>query len=146
MAKEIIEINGVKLEIDTRLARRIDELKVGSRVKVLTKGYGDDYKVNHGIVIGFEPFEKLPTIIIAYVEISYSSAEVKFLYYNAKTKDIEIVLAFDSDEAALDKDLVLQQLDREISKREQEIQSIKDKRRYFLDTFNSYWARLEEEV
>lgn len=52
--KTIIEVNGVKLEVDLRTARRIDEIRIGDRVKVLIKGYSD-YKVHAGTVIGFEP-------------------------------------------------------------------------------------------
>ena len=37
--KRIIEVNGVKLEVDMRYARKIEELRVGSRVKVLIKNY-----------------------------------------------------------------------------------------------------------
>lgn len=37
--KRIIEVNGVKLEVDLRNARRVDEFRVGSPVKVLVKNY-----------------------------------------------------------------------------------------------------------
>ena len=40
--KRIIEINGVKMEIDTRHAVRVDKLAVGTRVKVIRKKYGDE--------------------------------------------------------------------------------------------------------
>lgn len=40
----IIEINGVKLEIDLRHAKRIDNLRVGDTVKVLRKRYDDSYE------------------------------------------------------------------------------------------------------
>ncbi len=64
---KIIEINSVKLEVDRRSAERVDQIQVGDRVKVLNKQYSD-YKVYHGVVIGFEPFEELPTIIVASAE------------------------------------------------------------------------------
>jgi len=35
MSKQIIEINGVKLEVDLSTAKRIDEFRVGDTVKVL---------------------------------------------------------------------------------------------------------------
>ena len=34
MSKQIIEINGVKLEVDLSTAKRIDEFRVGDTVKV----------------------------------------------------------------------------------------------------------------
>lgn len=48
--KRIIEINGVKLEIDTREAVSIDTVKVGDPVKVLIKDYSS-YKSFPGVVI-----------------------------------------------------------------------------------------------
>jgi hypothetical protein len=67
---KIIEINGVKFEVDGRTAtlRQIDTIRIGARVKVLKKKYGDDYEVHHGVVVGFEPFKEAPTFIIAYIE------------------------------------------------------------------------------
>ena len=56
----IIEVNGIKLEVDLRTAKRVDQLRVGDRVKVLNKAY-DGYEVLPGTVVCFEPFEKLPT-------------------------------------------------------------------------------------
>ena len=54
-----IEINGVKLQVDLRHARRLEEIRVGSRVKVLTKDY-NGHKVSHGVVIGFTLLENVP--------------------------------------------------------------------------------------
>ena len=33
--KKIVEVNGIKLEVDMRYAKRIDEFRVGDTVKVL---------------------------------------------------------------------------------------------------------------
>lgn len=143
MSKVQIEVNGVKMEVDTRYATRLDTIKVGTRVKVLTKDYSS-HTVNHGVVIGFDPFKKLPTIIVAYMSVSYSGAEIKFLYYNADSKDVEIVVAHDDDEAALDKDMILSKLDAEIAKRQREIQDFEEKKKYFLDKFACYWTPVEE--
>lgn len=65
--KRVIEINGVKLEVDMRYAKRVDELRVGSKVKVLNKEYSS-YKVYPGVIVGFEEFDNLPTIVVAYLE------------------------------------------------------------------------------
>ena len=126
------------MEVDTRFAKRIDTITVGSKVKVLTKDYGG-HKVSHGVVIGFDPFKELPTIVIAYMHIDYASAEIKFLYYNTASKDVEVVVALDADEAALDKEMVLQKIDAEIAKREREIADYQARRKYFLDKFGCYW-------
>src|SRR5690349_2704390 len=111
--KTIIEVNGVKLEVDLRTAKRIDTLHVGDRVKVLVKQY-NDFAVHAGTVIGFEPFENLPTVIVAYLKSDYSGPEIKFLYFNAKSKETEIIKAIDDDHLEINRQDVLQKMDREI--------------------------------
>ena len=44
----IIEINGLKLEIDLRSAKRIDSFRVGDNVKILRKDY-NSYKSCYGV-------------------------------------------------------------------------------------------------
>ncbi len=136
---KIIEINGVKLEVDLRSAKRVDQIRVGDRVKVLKKQYSD-YKVYHGVVIGFEPFEKLPTIIVACAIVEYSSAKMEFIYYNSQTKDVEIVIANNDDEAALDQNDFISKIDAEIAKKELEITELRDKANYFIAKFKTYWS------
>lgn len=140
--KEIIEINGVKLEVDMRYARRIDQIRVGDAVKVLVKGYST-YDLSHGVVIGFEPFKKLPTIIVACMQVGYQETSLKIIYYNAESKDIEIVRAMDDDRQDLDKTRILDHFEKEITKKRMEIQDIEEKRRYFLDKFQAYWQPVE---
>ena len=139
-----IEINGVKMEVDLRHAKRIETIKVGTRVKVLSKVY-DGYHIRHGVVIGFEPFQKLPTIIVAAASITYSEAKVDFVYFNAETKDTELVVAVDDDKAAIDKEDFLKQVDREVAEKEAEIRELKDRKQYFLDKFQCYWTPAENE-
>ncbi len=136
---KIIEINGVKLEVDLRTAKRVDQIRVGDKVKVLKKQYSD-YKVYHGVVIGFEPFEKLPTIIVACAIVEYSSAKMDFIYYNSQTKDVEIVVANNDDEAALDQNDFISKIDSEILKKEAEITELNDRKNYFLAKFKTYWT------
>lgn len=59
--KTIVEINGIKLEVDLRTAKRVEEYKVGDMVKVLKKEYGDSYKSYAGMIVGFDAFVALPT-------------------------------------------------------------------------------------
>lgn len=138
MTTTIIEVNGVKLEVDLRSAKRVDELRVGDRVKVLTKVY-DGHKVYAGSVIGFEPFNALPTIIVAYVEQGYNATDIKFVHYNAGTKDVEIIKAIDDDALDIAKDNILSSMEREIEKKRREIADIEEKRAYFLRNFQAYW-------
>lgn len=144
-SKTIIEVNGVKLEVDLRQAKRVDTLCVGDRVKVLRKGYSE-YVVHAGTVIGFEPFEALPTVIIAYLVKDYSKVSIEFLYYNAQTKETEIIKSIDDDQLEIDKAHVLQQFDREIQKVKDSLADIEAKRAYFLNNFKAYWPDLEKVV
>lgn len=58
----------------------------------------------------------LPTIIIAYLDVSYSDADVKFLYYNEKSNDIEIIAAKDDEEIVIDREQIIRVLDKQILK------------------------------
>ena len=138
--KTIVEINGVKLEVDMRYARRIDELRVGARVQVLKKVY-DGHKVHPGVIVGFEPFAKLPTIVVAYVEHEWSKADIKFEHYNANSKDIEIVAA--ADHFDIDRTTILQMFDRMAEAKRRELQDIEDRRTYFETNFKAYWQKIE---
>lgn len=133
-----IEINGVKMEIDLRYTKRIDTLRIGDRVKVLIKGYSD-HKVYPGIIIGFEPFKMLPTVIIAYIETGYNSVDLKFVYFNEGTKDREIVKAIDNDHLDLSKADMLKAFDRQLLDLERKMTEIQEKRDYFVQNFRAYW-------
>jgi hypothetical protein len=135
--KQIIEVNGVKLEIDTRYARRIEELRIGSRVKVLKEEYSST-TVYPGIVVGFEPFAKLPTIIVAYVKAGYSDVGLETVSYNAKTEKIEIVASID-DDFSVSKSEVLGWFRRERQKLDEKRAEIDAKEAFFLDRFKAYW-------
>lgn len=139
--KSIIEVNGVKLEVDLRTAKRVDELRVGDRVKVLTKGY-QEWEVHAGTVVGFEPFKNLPTVIVAYLKNSYPAPEIKFLYFNAQSKEVEIVKAIDDDVLDLNKANIVQQMDRDIEKKLAEVEELRSKKAYFLSNFKAYWPEL----
>ena len=131
--KKVIEINGVKMEVDLRKAKTVSEYKVGDSIKVLMKDYSG-YNVHHGTIIGFTEFENLPTIEILYVKDNYSSADVSFLAFNDKTTDIEIApcheyeLKFSSGE-------LLGKIDRQIVQKEEEIRNLKSRREAFLRYF-----------
>lgn len=141
---KVIEINGIKLEVDMRTAKRIEELRVGDKVKVLVKDYGDTFSVHPGTVIGFEPFNALPTIIVAYAIIGYSTFELKFLHFNAKTKEgFEIIKALD-DDIEVSKADVISIFDRMIAGKSREISELQEKRDYFLRQFATYWTKVEK--
>ena len=136
--KRIIEINGVKMEIDLRNAKTIDTYKVGDSIKVLVKGYSDSYTSHIGTIIGFDEFEQHPTICIAYLVIDYSEATVKFLYLNSTTKDIEIAPLNEYDKPLKRSD-VITRFDKEIQKHKAEIEEIEKKQIVFEKLFGKYF-------
>ena len=141
MSKEetrIIEVNGIKLEVDLRNAKRVDQFKVGDSVKVLTEKYNDQYEINLGVIIGFDEFDKNPTIVIAYLVVDYSGAEIKFAYINSKTKEMEICPVNDWD-IPFSKQDVLSKMDNEIMKKQEEIRDLESKRKYFTEMFGKYF-------
>lgn len=138
----IIEVNGVKLEVDLRSAKRIDELKVGSRVKCLIKKY-DSFDTRPGVVVGFEPFPTKPTIVIAYLEDDYSSASLKFKSFNSDTKDFEIVADLDQNALEINRAEVLAKFDREAEKKRQELADVEQRKAFFLSHFGRYFTDLQ---
>ncbi len=136
---QTVEINGVKLEIDLRTARRIDTLRVGSRVKVLVKTYSD-FKIYPGVVVGFDPFQQMPSITVAYMDIDWSTAALKFIAINAATKNTEIVAAMDADHLELSRDEILAKMDRQIATEEAKLQELTETRAFFLRKFGEYFT------
>jgi hypothetical protein len=134
----IIEINGVKLEVDLRNAKRIDQLVIGSRVKCLVKRY-NDWATYPGVIVGFEPFPTKPTIVVAYLETEYSGAGLKFKSFNADTVDFEVVADLDHNALEVNRESVLQQFDRELGKKELELEEMRQKRSFFLANFGAFF-------
>lgn len=138
--KRIIEINGVKLEVDLSTARRIDEFKVGDNVKVLRKTYGDSYEVIPGVITDFVSFKALPTIVIAvYKEAGYSTPpSIDFIYYNAKTEGTEIAAACEH-ELKLSRDTVSERFEAAIKKKQQEANELRAHLDFFKEKFGRYF-------
>lgn len=137
---KIVEINGVKMQIDLRQAKVIDQYKVGDNIKVLVQDYADDFKSYVGTIIGFDEFEHTPTIVIAYLKTDYSGADIKFLYYNSKTKNAEICPLNDWD-MPMKKSDIIKEFSNERNKRVQEIADIDKKERVFESLFGKYFEK-----
>lgn len=138
---KIVEINGVKIEVDLRSCKVIENYKVGDPVKVLVKKYSS-YESYAGVIIAFDDFKMLPTIIVAYLENSYSTAEIKFAYINAETKDLEICPSAKLDKF-LDKSHAIGLLDNTIEKKKVELEELKKKKELFEKEFEVYFKDLK---
>ena len=136
-SKRIIEINGIKMEVDLRHAKVIDNFKVGDTVKVLIKGYSD-YKSHVGMIVGFDEFKNLPTIVVAYLNIDYSSTAINFVYINSESKDVEICKINDWD-IPYSKTQILDKMQTEINKKEAEMKDLETKKEVFLTMFGKYF-------
>ncbi len=141
---KIIEINGVKFEVDARTAtvRQLSTIRIGAKVKVLK-----DERVLYGTVIGFEPFADNPVVVICYIDSQYysSSPDFKFLYYSAKSKE-QVVVSSEDDDAGIERDDVIMKIEKSIAAKQTEIQDLEDKKRYFLAKFKAYWEGFKLET
>ncbi len=141
--KQLIEVNGIKLEVDMRYAKRVDTFRVGDPVKLLVKDGYSGLKVCAGIVAGFEPFQSNPTIIIAYIADDYSSAELKFAYINESSKEkYELVSSMDN-ELPIEKAWVIEKMESAITKAEEQVRDLKAKKRLFLEKFGRHFEAEE---
>ncbi len=116
----------------------MDSFKVGDAIKILKKNYGDSYESHFGMIVGFDEFKMLPTIIVAYLKPSSWESPLAFEYVNAKTENVEICPQ-DPKDIGIEKSHLLQAFDREMTKKEQELREITRKRKYFEDMFGRYF-------
>ena len=138
--KRIIEVNGVKLEVDMRFARRIDEFRVGDTVKVLDKRNNKN-EMHTGVITDFANFKELPTIMVAVYKRGdfWNAPTIEFIPYNSDTKDIEIV-GVSSEEIMVSKDTIVDRFNEQIAKKRSELQDLIVKR----DTFVKYFGSKKE--
>lgn len=144
-SKTIIEINGVKLEVDLSTAKRIDNFRVGDSVKVMLPSpySGENVRVYPGVIIGFEAFKELPTIVIAYISASSYEADIKYLYYNKESKG-EVILA-DTAYVPFEKANIIDVMDKQITKKQLELEELQAKKKYFLTNFSRYFNFNDEQ-
>jgi len=140
--KRIIEINGVKLEVDLRSARRIDEFRVGDTVKVLDRRNSKN-EFHPGVITDFANFKELPTIMVAVYKAGdyWTKPTIEFIPFNAETENIEIV-GVNAEELIVSKDTIVNKFDDEIAKKRDELNDLIVKR----DTFVRYFGKKPEMV
>ena len=140
-----IEVEGHKFEVDMRTAKKIEAYKVGDRVKVLTKGYSS-WTTHPGIICGIDAFKKLPTIVIAYIESTFSNTgQVSFAYLNAESKDVEIC-PMAEDDIVPNRETILMYFDKALDKKQAEVDDIRMRKEYFLRQYGVAFGVGAEEV
>lgn len=138
-------VGAITLAAGRDAAIRAEVLKVGDPVRVLAKG--DTYngpQVHTGVIVGFEPFKDMPTIIIAYVEVGYAKAEMKMLYFNDKSEKFEVLPAAADTSIEIERSRVLDYFDTEETKALATVDEIRAKRRYFEKYFGNVMAAIPE--
>lgn len=132
--KRIIEINGIKVEVDMRTAKRVDTYRVGDAVKVLDKRY-DEAKFLPGVIVDFAEFEKTPAIEIMVLEDSYGGVDVKFISVTANKKCNYEIIHYSPYENLFGMENVVRKFDRLIDQKQLELAEMKRKREYFINDF-----------
>ena len=143
MSKRIIEIDGMKVEVDLDTARRIDTFRIGDNVRVLDKT-SNPVKVKNGIITAFNNFKDEPCITVAMFDAGdyWSKPSIKFIYiHSGMDNEYEIVLASD-DEIKASGDGVVQRFEECIASKQHEVDQLKAQ----LDYFKTYFMKPIEEV
>lgn len=134
--KRIVEINGVKLEVDLREAKNVESYRVGDPIRVLKKKWDKNWSVYSGVILGFDAFQNSPTILVGMID---DAGKMTYLSLNQHTEDFEIA-PMNVVTGMLEKDQILDGMDRVIEKAEQELVTAKAQREIFLKYFHRYFA------
>jgi hypothetical protein len=139
--KRIVEIDGVKLEVDLRTAKKIDHYKIGDPVRVLVPDSSYE-RVKAGVIVGFCEFEKNPQIEILVLSEEYNGVNFKIVTYpSSGNKPIEIC-PFDRYQGLFSQTDIVTRFDREIQKKELELADLKLKKEYFINDFAKAFDRV----
>ncbi len=146
-SKQIVEIKGIKMEVDYRegTSTRVDTFKVGTKVKLLTKGYGGDYSVRPGIIVGFDQFKQLPSIKVMVVNAGYAGG-VEYVSFNEGLKDAELISAEDDEELIAKKDAVIGTLSRDVETKRVAYEAAQDTLRLFQKHYGAAQEKAESVV
>lgn len=144
--KRIIEVNGVKMELDARTAaiQNVDTYRVGDNVTLLLteNSYGSPKRTKalSGVIVDFANFTGNPTIVVCYLDDSYP-IELKMAYINKENAENQIVHA---ERGSFDAGAGLLKLEKMVG--EAEAKLLIAKRNY--ETFKKYFylAQKGEEI
>lgn len=139
--KKIVDINGIKMEVDLCHARVIESFKVGDRVKCLVKSnaYSNEYATRYGVIIDFNEFQTLPTIVVAYIENSYSDFDVKIVNVNSQSKDAVQIVPMDKMEIGISRSDLEETVSRQLEVKRQELRKLEEKQKYVMTVFKNHF-------
>jgi hypothetical protein len=133
--KRIVEIDGVKLEVDLRTAKVVDRYRIGDPVRVLHPGTGYGTGVKPGVIIGFCVFDKNPAIEILELDADYSGATFKLITIVSGQDNPVQIAPYDRYSGLFSQTDIVTRFDREIQKKELELADLKLKKKYFISDF-----------
>jgi hypothetical protein len=139
----VIEIGGVKIEVDLRTAKQVEQFRVGDKCKVLMKQPHSTEKwvVHHAVIVSFDNFKQLPSIVVCYLDDGYTP-NLKFVTVNTESENIEI--AASHDDVLIDKSNIVGKINREIITKQHEIESLEARRDYFLRRFGALFGDVND--
>jgi hypothetical protein len=135
--KRIVEIEGIKVEVDMRTAKVIDHYKIGDPVRVLhtATDYNGD-SINAGVIVGFCEFAENPAIEVLELIMDYSGSNFRTVLIISGQKNQVQIAPYDKYEGLISQADVITRFDREIQKKELELADMKLKKKYFIDEFS----------
>ena len=135
----VVEINGIKLDVDVENAKVINEYKVGMNVKVLVKEYSG-HVAYPGVITEFVNFKELPTIVIAIFKESYLGVDIEFVYYNTANADKYEIAPSCEHELKINKERAVDKFNNFIEKKKAEMEDAIAKRDYFIKYFDKHFS------
>ena len=139
--KRIVEINGIKMEVDLRQAKRIDTFKVGDPVKVLDMTYSDT-RIKAGVIVGFAEFTKHAAIEVMILDSDYSGIDFKFITISDNNDEKYEIVHYNNYEKIFTKSNVIDKFQRDIEKKKIEIDELERKKKYFIDDFQKAFEQI----
>jgi len=130
--RQIVEINGIKIEADLSTARKIDTFKVGDNVKLLKKKYSLWYAYP-GMITSFANFKSLPTIVVAYVDTNDYS--INFEHINADNKNESEIILISDEELKISRDGIIEKFNHAIENLTCKLENLKFQKDYFIRNF-----------
>jgi hypothetical protein len=142
-SKKIIEINGVKMEVDLRHAKKIDMFKVGDPVKVLKiKDSYNNAEIFPGVIVGFAEFKTQPSIEIMLLKEEYSGVDFGFIAITNEEKPMYEVIHYNDYESLFTQSNVVDKFNRQIEKKRIELEEMERKKKYFINDFQKAFKQI----
>jgi hypothetical protein len=141
-SKRIVEIDGVKIEVDLRTVKVIDHYKVGDPVQILHPGEGYGCGIKAGVIVGFCDFNENSAIEIIELDADYTGVNFKTLTVVSGQKNNVQIAPYDKYQGLISQADVVTRFDREIQKKELELADLKLKKKYFIDDFAKAFERI----